>query len=213
MNHDARASGAINEAAQGDQTASALGGSEAILNVPQPRAEKPSGSMPPFSLWLGGHLALISAAALLVQVYAREGLGWVVVCGPSCLGLVQAAVLWRRLPTWAAILWPVATAFGGVLSVGFGWFLYFGVGLCLGVCQAGLLGAARFRWWFLWPVISGLSWLSVLVVPWAFTLLFPTPVSSVDSASILSLAMGLIGYAFSTGLALQWMGRRSATAG
>jgi hypothetical protein len=181
------------------------------MSVPQPSTAKPSDNMPPLWLWLGGHLALISAGVLVAEAYSKEGLSWVVVCGPSCLGLVQAAVLWRHLPVWVAILWPVATTFGGILSVGFGWFLYLGVGLCVGVCQAGLLAAARFRWWFLWPVISGLSWLLAVIVSLALPLVLPTPTGS-DGPTLLSCAVGLVGHAFSTGLALQWMGRRPATA-
>jgi hypothetical protein len=141
-------------------------------------------------------------AVLLIQAFPKQGLGWLVVAGPCGLGLFQAALLRRCLPVWVVVLWPLATAAGFPLSTKvFGWFLYPLLGLGFGLVQSGLLAAGGFRRWILWPVISGASWFSALMV-WELGLrnVFPQ-----DPAAWVWVVFA---YALGTGLALRWMGRR-----
>ena len=126
--------------------------------------------------------------------------------GPGTGGGALAA-----LADLGAVLWPVATAFGGVVSMLFVWFMYHLLGLCLGVCQAGLLRAGRFRGWFLWPLVSGLSWV-IALQPW---FMITSATSTSTGANAVSHGVGwvlvLVCYSISTGLALRWMGRRPAS--
>lgn len=173
-----------------------------------PGAEKPSGSKPNLFVWLGVYLAVIAGAAVLVEAYPKQGLAWVVVVGPLCLGSAQAAALWRSLPIWGTVLWPVATALGGIVSMSSAWFMYWLMGLGFGGFQAGLLRAGHFRGWFLWPLVSGLSWGCALL---ASSMISPM-ISGSPGPNAVSNRVGwvlvLVCYSVSTGLALHWMGRR-----
>jgi hypothetical protein len=182
------------------------------MPLPIPVAEKSPVRVPGFSHWLGAHLGLIAVAAGLVEAFSKQGLAWIVVVGPFCLGVAQAAMLWRRLPVWAAVLWPMATAMGWVASTVFAWFMYHLLGLCLGVCQAGLLGVGRFRGWFLWPLVSGLSWGLALQGWFLITSLSSTSTVVNTVSHGVGWVLALVCYSISTGLALKWMGRRPATA-
>lgn len=175
-------------------------------------AEESSGNVPSLSLWLGVHLGWMAVAVVLAGAFSKQGLAWIVAVGPFCLGVAQAAVLWRRLPVWAAVLWPFATATGGAVSTVFIWFMYHLLGLCLGVCQAGLLGAGRFRAWFLWPLVSGLSW-GLALQGWFLITSLSSASTGVNTVSHgVGWVLVLVCYSISTGLALQWMGRRPAAA-
>lgn len=172
------------------------------------------GVAPSLWTWLGIHVAWVSAAGVFLWAHPKDGLAWVVlVWGPWGLGLAQAVALWRRLPTWAVALWPVATGLGFVLSMALAWFTYVAMGLCLGLCQAALLAAGRFRGGWLWPLASGLSWGSALLA-WGSIAPYLAP-SHPQAGSIdpLGYAQSVLVYALGTGWALRWMARRPAQAG
>lgn len=167
--------------------------------------------MPTLPIWLAAHGVLVGIAALvLVGMDPRTGPSWVFSVGPFALGLAQATVLYRRLPLWAALLWPLVTTLGFALSMVFVWFIYIALGGCFGLCQAGLLAAGRVRGWFLWPMISGASWWAGL----AAWVLFERARAMLGDAGPpchgLAVAVVLLPYALGTGLALRWMDRRSA---
>lgn len=157
---------------------------------------------------MGVHGVLMGMVVLLIQMFPSQGLAWVVVGGPFVLGVFQAAVLRRWLPIWAVILWPLATESGHLLSMRFGWFVYYFLGLGFGLGQAGLLAAAGFRGWLLWPVISGASWLLPLMI-WSLGIRTIIPHESTErDTEGLTWVWVLWVYALGTGLALRWMARR-----
>jgi hypothetical protein len=165
--------------------------------------------MPTLPIWLAAHAVLVGIiATVLLFVDSETGYGLLNLAGPFALGLAQATVLYRRLPLWATLLWPFATALGFKLSMVLVWFIFFALGGCFGLCQAGLLAAGRVRGWFLWPIISGASWVVGLV---ALMLLEKARVTFSDSdrpSPDFALLIMLLPYAFGTGMALHfWMGR------
>lgn len=178
-----------------------------MLPDPQPGAERPTVPAPNFLLWLGVHLVLALGIALLNVAVPDKGPGWAIAMGPLGLGLAQAAVLGRRLPVWARILWPLATALGFALSTVFVWFMHAALGLCLGICQAGLLAAGRFRGWLLWPLVSGASWLSVLSASAFVAGAIEAMTGNRGAHNRFVVVLPLLGHALGTGAALRWMGR------
>jgi len=86
------------------------------------------------------------------------------------------------------------------------------LGGCFGLCQAGLLAAGRVREWFLWPMISGASWVLGLV---AFMLFEKVRVTLSDSnrpGPDFTLLIMVLPYAFGTGMALHfWLGHRPSS--
>lgn len=180
-----------------------------VSHDPLADAPRPPGPMPTLPIWLGSHVVLIGIAALLLRlVDPQQAPGWMIALGPFGLGLVQAAVLYRRLPLWAALLWPLATALGFTLSTVLVWFMYLGLGAGFGLCQAGLLAAGRVRGCFLWPMISGASWLSGLAAWGLFERARSTLGDSGRPSPGVALAVVVLPYALGTGLAWRWMGRR-----
>lgn len=172
-----------------------------------------SDNAPTLSLWLGAHLAFIAVGALLALALRKDTQVWLTTFGPLGLGIAQATALHRRLPIWALILWPLATACGFVSSMILGWFTYFGFGFFSGVFQTGLLAAGRFRFFWLWPWISGGVWL--LAFLGYLAIIEGSKLSLSVSAGLLGglvFSMTLLVYALLTGLALRWMDRRTAPA-
>lgn len=165
--------------------------------------------MPTLPIWLAAHAGLVGiVATVLTFVDSETGHGLLNLAGPFALGLAQATVLYRRLPLWSTLLWPFATALGFKLSMVLVWFMFFALGGCFGLCQAGLLAAGRFRGWFLWPMISAFSWLVGVALTMIFEKLHAIFTPTPRPAYEVVLLLMLLPYALGTGMALHfWMGR------